>query len=675
MHKCVTPIRQPAHQRGQPACDNGDNNDADETVFVALFFGQLRPGKTAVQETEDDQREGRVVAISAATNTVVPAPNPIRLQPLANTGFNSNGRLSPGPGQVPAVPSTNPQTFTTPTAAFPNQLAAIAVHPFLRTAYVVSTGASPNGPFRFNSNTQGLVSAYDTLTRQEITAGQTDPLVRRTAPLNLDQGVNLDQALNPNFFFPNPVAMTWRPNGTDAWVVIQNSDAVVRLTANNSGIPTIGAPLVARPGDIVRVDLHNVAQDQIPGKAPQGIAIDDDGSRAYVFNFISRSVTQIDISNPTAPKIEDTVQASDLPDPGTLAATALLGAELFFTGRGPQDRMSAASWGGCIVCHPNGRTDNVTWHFDAGPRQTFPLDGMFDKNNPHDQRALNWSAVRDENQDFELNTRGVFGGQGLIDDDRLLLAIAGASGATPTDTGLIEQFQQFTRAVTTTNDLAGGAPLPSVMARRDFAIATLDDDRIFIIGGRRSSGQGALITANVVQEFNPRTNMLTTKSSVGFTPRHSLGAAAVRTSQGLRIYAAGGYASTSSAALPVTTVEEYNPATDSWRTVASLPTGVAQFGITVAGGINTAEPLQLIHVVSGNTGSEAVPSVANPTPVQRFQADPTGAGIWTPLLGTGITLRRNHGAGTALRIVSSRVFVIGGQDGAGNVLTLSLIHI
>ena len=54
--------------------------------------------------------------------------------------------------------------------------------------------------------------------------------------------------------------------------------------------------------------------------------------------------------------------------------------------------------------------------FDAGPRQTVNLDGMFDakKKRTVPQRALNWSAVRDENHDFELNTRGVFGGRGLI---------------------------------------------------------------------------------------------------------------------------------------------------------------------------------------------------------------------------------------------------------------------
>src|SRR6185369_14918650 len=104
-----------------------------------------------------------------------------------------------------------------------------------------------------------------------------------------------------------------------------------------------------------------------------------------------------------------------------------------------------------------------------------------------------------------------------------------------------------------TNDLFGGAALPALTSpRRDFASATLDDDRVFIIGGRTRAGQGDLINGtNTVLEFNPRTNVLRTRSSFGFTPRHSLGAAAVRTSQGLRIYAIGGYASTLAAALPV----------------------------------------------------------------------------------------------------------------------------
>jgi hypothetical protein len=651
--------------------NDGDGDDTDETVFIALFFGQLRPGKTSVEEAQDDQREGRVVAISAATNTPLGAPNPIVLAPLANTGFNSNGRLAPGPNQVPAVASTNPQTFTTPTSTFPNQLAAVAIHPVQPRAYLVSTGASPNGPFRFNTNAQGLVSAFSTASRLEVLSGQTPATVRQTAPLNLNQGVNLDTALTPRLFFTNPVAMAWRPDGSDAWIAVQQADVLVRLTIDANGIPTIGAPLVAGPGSIVRVDLQATTGEEIKGQAPRGLAINSTGDRAYVFNFISRSITVVDISSPTAPVIAGNARASDLPADGTTEAVAHLGAELFYTGRGPQGRMSAEAWGGCIVCHPGGRSDNVTWMFDAGPRQTIPLDGMFSKQNPQDQRILNWTAVRDENQDFSLNTRGVFGGRGLIDDDRLFLAIGGASGAGPADTALIEQFQQATGAVGTTNDLAGGAALPALLgARRDFAVATLADDRVYILGGRSGAGPGTLIgAATAVLELNPRTNTLVTRSSAGFTLRHSFGAAAVKTRLGPRIYAVGGYDSTLPAALPVTVVQEYNPAANTWRTVASLPTPVAQFGITVAGGINTAEPLELFHVVSGNTGSEAAPSVANPNPVQRFQADPAGPGTWTGFNPGGLTLRRNHGAAAVLRGVSSRVFVIGGQDGTGAVLS------
>ena len=660
--------------RAVAVTNDTDTDDQDESIFVALFFGQLRAGKTAVQEGQDDQREGRVVAIAAATNDPISTANPVVLGPVANTGFNSNGRLAPGPGTVPNVASTNPQTFTTATGCFPNQLADVAIHPSTARGYVVSTGASPNGPLRFNSMAQGLVSIFDTTTRLEVIGAQTDATVRRTAPLNLNQGVNLATTPAPRHFLTNPVAMAWRPDGSDAWVVVQNSDLIARLTVDGGGVPTIGAPLAMGPSSIVRVDLTDVPAGQIAGKAPRGIAINGLGTRAYVFNFVSRSVTTVDISNPTAPAIVATAQASALPAPGSLDETALRGAELFYTGRGPDERMSSESWGGCIVCHPQGRSDNVTWMFDAGPRQTVPLDGMFNRLNMADQRLLNWSAVRDENQDFELNTRGVFGGRGLIDDDRLFLGIGGASGATPADSALVEQFQQVTGTVGTTNDLAGGAVLPSLSGfspRRDFAVATLDDARVFIIGGRSGAGAGTLVPANdAVLEFNPRTNVLVQRSAVGFTLRHSLGAAAVNTSAGPRIYAVGGYASTNTADAPVATVEEYNPTSNTWRTVAPLTTAVAQFGITAAGGVNTAEPLELIHVVSGNTGSEATPSVANANPVQRFAADPAGTGTWTTFNPAGLTLRHNHGVATVFRGVQSRIIIVGGQDASGTLDTV-----
>jgi YVTN family beta-propeller protein len=407
------------------------------TVFVAMFFGQLQFGKTFLDEGQDDQGEGHVVAISTATNTVLGPPNPVVLGPLVNTGLNSNGQLAPTANGKPAIRSSNPQIFNIPTGVFPNQLAAIAPHPTSGRGYVVSTGASPNGPLRFNVMAQGLVSVFNVANRTEITAFQSDPNVRRQAPLNLNQGVQLATTPAPTLFFTNPVAMAWRPDGSDAWVVIQNSDLVVRLTADGNCIPTVNAPPVAGPSTIVRVDLEQVGAGQIAGNAPRGIAINSTGSRAFVSNFVSRSITALDISNPTAPVIAATAASTASPQFGTLDAFVQQGAQLFFTGRGPQGRMSAASWGGCVVCHPNGRSDSVTWMFDTGPRQTIALDGTFNKQNPLDQRILNWSAVRDENHDFELNTRNVFGGQGLIDDDRLFFAVGGTSGGTPTDSALV----------------------------------------------------------------------------------------------------------------------------------------------------------------------------------------------------------------------------------------------
>ncbi len=656
--------------RSMTMTNDGDADDTDETLYVPLFFAELRSGKTSLDEGQDDAKEGRVIAISAATNGVLSAPNPILLAPMASTGFNSNGKLAPASGTTPAVASTNPQTFTTPTGAFPNQLAAIAIQPGANFAYVVSTGASPNGPLRFNSMAQGLLSVFNTSTRLEITATQTDPNVRRTAPLNLNQGINLATTPAPRLFLTNPVAIAWRADGSDAWVAVQQANVIVRITVDANGVPTIGAPLVAGPSSIVRVDLEAVTGTQIAGKAPHGIVLNGAGTRAYVSNLVSRSVSVIDIGNATAPTLLSTAKSQKLPKAGTDDAVIALGQELFYAGRGPEDRMSAEAWGGCIVCHPNGRSDNVTWMFDTGPRQTIALDGMFPEFKDSKQRILNWSGVRDENQDFELNTRGVFGGRGLIEDDRLFLALGGAFGAGPTDFGGVEQFDQSTGTVTNSNSLKDDAALANLaIARRDFATATLTDDRVFLFGGRAGSGNGSLVTGTgAVVEFNPRKNKYKNKSTSGFTPRHSLGAAVVETAAGPRIYVIGGYSSTSSSASPVNTVEEYDPDSNTWRTVASLPTAVAQFGITVAGGINTAEPLQLVHVVSGNTGSEGTPSLTNTNPVQRFQADPVGPGTWTGFNPAGLTLRRSHGSATALRGASSRVFVVGGVNAAGTVL-------
>ena len=59
-----------------------------------------------------------------------------------------------------------------------------------------------------------------------------------------------------------------------------------------------------------------------------------------------------------------------------------------------------------------------TWIFGTGPRQTKPLDGMFNKgSNVEDQGLLNWSAIRGSNTDFNNNSRATQGGCGFASDD------------------------------------------------------------------------------------------------------------------------------------------------------------------------------------------------------------------------------------------------------------------
>ncbi|MBC8166076.1 MAG: hypothetical protein H7Y20_09405, partial [Bryobacteraceae bacterium] len=70
----------------------------------------------------------------------------------------------------------------------------------------------------------------------------------------------------------------------------------------------------------------------------------------------------------------------------------------------------------CGSCHPAGLSDNVVWIFPAGPRRTLSQHADFDLGDPQrkDMRLLNWSANRDEQEDFDSNIRGVSGGAGLI---------------------------------------------------------------------------------------------------------------------------------------------------------------------------------------------------------------------------------------------------------------------
>jgi len=109
------------------------------------------------------------------------------------------------------------------------------------------------------------------------------------------------------------------------------------------------------------------------------------------------------------------------------------------------------------------------------------------------------------------------------------------------------------------------------------------DGKIYAIGGASGYGTKALRT---VEAYDPATDTWTTKSEMP-TARQALSTSVVNG----KIYAIGGGASSNTGAKTFSTVEEYDPATDTWTTKSEMPTargwhsaGVVDGKIYVIGG-------------------------------------------------------------------------------------------
>jgi YVTN family beta-propeller protein len=416
--------------------NDGDSDDLDEQIFVPNFYARprvafLAPSTAPLGGTDpanafpagsrdqavigegifDDSREAVIDIVSATSNTVI---DQVVLGPVADTGFRvaRGAFVTNMAGDAPRTIFADGATDGTQalaTGAFPNLLLSIVL--FGERGFVPSTAASPEPPLRFNVNVQSLLSVFDIAGRAELSS-ETFNLNRG---INFDLPANLSEAQvrdNTDRLFPSaPVDIDCSEATNACWVVSQGSDFVVKMTFGENGNPTINAPTAAGPFDVspvTRIFTIDTADPLKSGRNPRGIALSADGTRGYVTCPTTRDVVVMDL---TANTVLQRLRSSELPVGGSLEETVRRGKIDFFTSR---PFWSDRGWGGCWSCHPDGGTDTVTWAFEAGPRQTIALDGTFNRLDPEDQRTLNWSPVRDENQDFELNTRGVFGGRGFI---------------------------------------------------------------------------------------------------------------------------------------------------------------------------------------------------------------------------------------------------------------------
>ena len=380
------------------ACNVGDTNrhfqprglaitGNGQFLFVTRFLSFTNGGgKQAV----DTGKEGLVcrLTITAGTGALGTATS-ISL-PAQDTGFTANINNTP-----------------TATSAYPNQLQSIVICGSgiaNEKAYLPNVAASPTGPLRFNVDTQAFVNTVGNLGATPTSLGA----------LNLHLGARDPEPGQEKLFFANPWAMTCNnpTNPSTAYVVSAGSDLLVKLNVGGGGALSFTVD-----DDTTRyINLNNDANNALTtgagaGKNPLGIVVNELNTKLYVMNYLSRNVSVIDLASDSVIK---TIQTTTLPPTGSQAEQLHVGAEMFFSSRGLFDegkvnRLSSEGWQNCASCHPGGLTDGVIWRFGAGPRKSVPLNGTWSPLNPDDQRVLNYSAIFDELEDFELNIRNVSG--------------------------------------------------------------------------------------------------------------------------------------------------------------------------------------------------------------------------------------------------------------------------
>jgi YVTN family beta-propeller protein len=263
---------------------------------------------------------------------------------------------------------------------FPNLLLGIALSG--SRAWLPHVRAAPDLPRSLTTTVFAAVSTINLEQSQEDIAAQL--------PLN-DQEI-FGSPVN------NPVAAIPSPDGQTLYIVLAGSNLVEVVDVSNPSQPHLIKFLPV-------------------GLNPRGIALSPDGRWGYAMNYLSRSVTVLDLEA-LAWVAEISVTSESLP------AEVLQGKILFNNATDP--RLSQGSWMSCASCHPDGGTDGVTWMFPDGPRQTPPLW------NATQTLPWHWSAALDEAQDVEETIQLIQHGLGLapgVDPSLLGMPNSGRSAA------------------------------------------------------------------------------------------------------------------------------------------------------------------------------------------------------------------------------------------------------
>jgi DNA-binding beta-propeller fold protein YncE/cytochrome c peroxidase len=344
--------------------NNGDEVDTDERVIVTEFYGRIN-------ENGEIANDGRTGFVQIRPISALATEAGVELDPVS-TGF----AMSP--------------------TAFANQLFGLAISN--DRLYVTSINAAPERPNNVTNTVFSVVYVID------ISGATPTVLTANTVvlPQLVDENITPGDPLGGNHL-ADIVGLDFI--GDVAYVVSRGGDAVQRLDFV-SNPPGFGVDGVVEQIELNVVPAGETARCQMPTGIVTTTADTPAADRkAWVNCRVTRQLGQLALSTQTLAALTESATIAD--------ADVNLGMRFFFTARG---RWARDSWSSCGSCHPGGLSDNITWRFGFGPRQTTSMDGTYSHpaTGAQVQRALNWTANFDEIHDFERNTRGTSGGKGAV---------------------------------------------------------------------------------------------------------------------------------------------------------------------------------------------------------------------------------------------------------------------
>ena len=275
-NEVIATISIPGIQPRGVAITNNNGGQGQQFVYVTQFLSQPTPSGGA---GVDQGSEGKVFVLSTADDAQIQGVITLSAH---ETGFAANRTAFGG-------------TETDPTFAYPNQLQAVVLKN--GRGYLPNVAASPEGPVKFNVDTQAFLSVFDVAAKSELPGGT----------INLHAAVKA-QTFTPKLFVANPWAIAFKHGSNDGYIASAASNVLVKITLDENGVPSV----VSGPaeGETTRVVLIDV------GKNPRGVVVNNADTRAYVMNYISKDVSVIDLT--ASPEAEIArIQSADLPAPGS----------------------------------------------------------------------------------------------------------------------------------------------------------------------------------------------------------------------------------------------------------------------------------------------------------------------------------------------------------------------